>query len=76
MMILFNDNVNYNELLSNIKCNTLFMKANTTIGKDGLIQGALTDEDLEQVIKLISNIKSRIFLIVDTVFIAKNLKNL
>ena len=33
------------------------MKAKTTIGKDGLIQGALTDEDLEQVIKLISNIK-------------------
>ena len=57
----FNDNVNYNELLSNIKCNTLFMKANTTIGKDGLIQGALTDEDLEQVIKLISNIKVEYF---------------
>ena len=53
----FNANVNYEELLSNIRCNTLFMKANTTIGADGLIQGALTDEDLEQVSKLISNIK-------------------
>ena len=53
----FNDNINYNELLSNIKCNTLFMKANTIIGKDKLIQGALTNEDLEQVIKLISNIQ-------------------
>ena len=57
----FNHNVNYNELLSNIKCNTLFMKANTTIGKDGLIQGALTDENLEQVIKLIRNIKVEYF---------------
>lgn len=33
------------------------MKANTIIGKDKLIQGALTNEDLEQVIKLISNIQ-------------------
>ena len=31
------------------------MKAQTTIAADGLIQGALTDEDLEQVNKLISN---------------------
>lgn len=57
----FNANVNYEELLSNIKCNTLFMKANTTIGADGFIQGALTDEDLEQVTKLISNIKVEYF---------------
>ena len=51
----FNANIDYNELLSNIKCETLFMKAKTTIGEDGLIQGALTDEDLEQVNKLIKN---------------------
>ena len=57
----FNANVNYQELLSNIKCNTLFMKANTTIGEDGLVQGALTDEDLERVSKLISNIKIEYF---------------
>lgn len=57
----FNKNVNYVELLSNIKCNVLFMKANTTIGADGLIQGALTDEDLKQVRKLISNIKVEYF---------------
>ena len=44
----FNADMNYNELLSNIKCNTLFMKANTTIADDGLVQGALTDEDLKQ----------------------------
>lgn len=50
----FNANVDYNELLSNIKCETLFMKAKTIVGDDGLIQGALTDEDLERVSKLIS----------------------
>ena len=52
----FNANVDYNELLSNIKCDTTFMKAKTTIGEDGLIQGALTDDDLEQVKSLITNI--------------------
>ena len=57
----FNADMNYNELLSNIKCNTLFMKANTTIADDGLVQGALTDEDLKQVTSLIKNIKVEYF---------------
>ena len=37
------------------------MKANTTIGKDGLIQGALTDDDLEKVNKLITNMNIEYF---------------
>ena len=57
----FNSNIDYEKLLSNIKCKTLFMKANTTIGKDGLIQGALSDEDLKQVTSLIKNIKVEYF---------------
>lgn len=57
----FNENIDYVKLLSNIKCNTLFMKANTTIGEDGLVQGALTDEDLEQVKKLITNFRIEYF---------------
>lgn len=52
----FNCNIDYENLLSNIKCKTLFMKANTIIGEDNIIQGALTDEDLELVISLIENI--------------------
>lgn len=52
----FNCNIDYTELLSNIKCKTLFMKANTKIGDDGIIQGALTDEDLKKVCSLIENI--------------------
>lgn len=57
----FNSNINYKKLLSNIKCNTLFMKAKTTIADDGLVQGALTDEDLKQVTRLIKNIKVEYF---------------
>ena len=57
----FNANVDYNELLSNIKCDTTFMKAKTTIGEDGLIQGALTDDDLEQVKSLITNMDIEYF---------------
>ena len=57
----FNSNIDYQKLLKNIKCNTLFMKANTTIGADGLVQGALTDEDLEEVTGLIKNIKVEYF---------------
>ena len=52
----FNCSIDYRQLLSQIKCKTLFMKANTKIGDDGIIQGALTDEDLRQVTDLIENI--------------------
>lgn len=57
----FNCNIDYNDLLSNIKCKTLFMKAKTTIGEGGLIQGALTDDDLELVKNRIENIKVEYF---------------
>lgn len=53
----FNRNVDYEKLLENIKCETLFMKANTTIGQNGLVQGALTQEDLDKVSSLINNMK-------------------
>ena len=33
------------------------MKAKTTIGQNGLIQGALTQEDLDKVSSLINNMK-------------------
>ena len=57
----FNCSIDYDQLLSNIKCKTLFMKANTKIGDDGIIQGALTDEDLEHVKSLIENIEVEYF---------------
>ena len=57
----FNSNIDYEKLLANIKCNTLFMKANTIVAEDGLIQGALSDEDLKHVTSLIKNIKVEYF---------------
>lgn len=51
----FHTGVDYNALLSAIKCETLFMKANSTIGENGLLQGALSDDDLKQVDSLIEN---------------------
>lgn len=57
----FNCNIDYNNLLSDIACKTLFMKANTKIAENGLIQGALTDDDLELVRNLIKNIKIEYF---------------
>lgn len=53
----FNDDVDYRELLSKIKCKTLFMKANTTLGENGLLQGALSEEDLQQVSTLIETME-------------------
>ena len=57
----FNCNINYSKLLSEINCKTLFMKANTKIGDDGIIMGALTDEDLQRVTGLIKNIRVEYF---------------
>lgn len=52
----FNAGVNYEDLLINIKCRTLFMKARIEIGKNGIIQGALTDEHLRHVTQCIPRI--------------------
>lgn len=57
----FNCNIDYSKLLSEINCKTLFMKANTKIADDGIIMGALTDENLQQVTTLIKNIRVEYF---------------
>lgn len=57
----FNKNVNYENLLKNIKIPTLFMKANNKIGEAGLLQGALSNKDLEKVKNLVSNIEVTYF---------------
>lgn len=57
----FNHNIDYEKLLSNIDCETIFMKARTVIGEDGLVQCALNDEDLEKVKSLIKNIDIEYF---------------
>ena len=57
----FNFDINYEELLKNINCPTLFMKANTIIAENGVVQGALTDEDLSKVDSLIKDMDIKYF---------------
>lgn len=57
----FHYDIDYHALLKNIKCSTLFMKANTTIDTDGFIQGALSSEDLLEVMGLIKHMKVEFF---------------
>lgn len=57
----FNASVDYEALLGMIPCETLFLKAKSTIGEDGILQGALSDEDLEKVKGLIPEISVQYF---------------
>ncbi len=57
----FNKNIDYEKLLTNIKCNTLFLKAKTTIDEHGTILGALTDEQLNKVKSLVKRIEIKYF---------------
>ena len=57
----FNASVDYEMLLGKIRCETLFLKAKSTISEDGILQGALSDEDLELVKSLIPKMKVRFF---------------
>lgn len=57
----FHARVDYDSMLSRIKCDTVFMKANTTIGENGLLQGALSHEDLRRVDSLIDKMKTVYF---------------
>lgn len=57
----FNANVDYDDVLQNIKCPTLIMKAKTTIGENGLLQGAMSDEDLKKSLELISDSSVKYF---------------
>lgn len=57
----FHCDVDYEDLLLHIKVPALLMKANTTIGDDGLLQGAMSDEDVEHVKRCLHNIKVEYF---------------
>ncbi len=39
--------------MKNIKCKTVFLKAQTKINKDGILMAALSEEDLEKAAELI-----------------------
>ena len=45
----FHEHINYEEMLSQITCPTVFLKARTNIGEDGLQMCALTEEDVQRI---------------------------
>lgn len=51
----FHAGIPHEEILKAISCRTLFMKAKTEIGQDGLLMAALSEEDLTRVTGLISH---------------------
>lgn len=51
----FHDRIPHEDILRNIKCRTIFMKAQTNISKDGILMAALSEDDLKKVSQLISD---------------------
>ncbi|WP_010247686.1 alpha/beta hydrolase [Acetivibrio cellulolyticus] len=54
----FHSDIPHKEILRNIQCETVFMKAKTNKNDDGLLLAALDEEDLEQVLQLNPNCSS------------------
>lgn len=53
----FHRDIDYEELLRKIACPTVFLKAETKIGEDGVQLCALTEEDVKRVERLLPNCK-------------------
>lgn len=51
----FHNGIPHEDILKNIKCRTVFMKARTNISEDGTLMAALSEEDLERVTELIAD---------------------
>ncbi|MDE6911103.1 MAG: alpha/beta hydrolase [Lachnospiraceae bacterium] len=53
----FHCGIPHEEILRNIKCKTIFMKAQTNINENGILMAALSEDDLEKVSALIFDCK-------------------
>ena len=53
----FHSGILHEDILKNIKCKTIFMKAQTNINEDGILMAALSEEDLGKVAELIADCK-------------------
>ena len=51
----FHAGIQHDEILKNIKCETLFMKAKTNVSEDGILMAALNEDDVIKVSQLIQN---------------------
>lgn len=53
----FHGGIPHEDILKNIKCRTVFMKAKTDFGEDGILFAALNEDDLERLTKLVDNVR-------------------
>lgn len=53
----FHDGILHEDILRNIKCQTVFMKAQTNISKDGILMAALSEDDLGKAAELIADLQ-------------------
>lgn len=53
----FHNGIPHEDILNNIKCKTIFMKAQTNISEDGILMAALSEEDLKRVSELIADLQ-------------------
>ena len=51
----FHNGIAHEDLLRSVHCKTLFLKAKTAIGQDGLLMAALSEDDLQRVLELVPN---------------------
>ena len=51
----FHAGIAHEDLLRGIRCKTLFLKAKTAMGQDGLLMAALSEDDLRCVLELVPN---------------------
>ena len=53
----FHCGIPHEELLRNIKCKTVFLKARTNVSADGILMAALNEDDLKRVSELVSDLQ-------------------
>lgn len=53
----FHCGIPHEDILRNIKCKTIFMKALTNISEDGILMAALSEEDLKRVSELVDDLQ-------------------
>lgn len=53
----FHDGILHEDILRNIKCRTVFMKAQTNSSEDGILMAALSEDDLKKVAELIADLQ-------------------
>lgn len=51
----FHNGIPHEKILKNIKCRTIFMKAQTNFSKEGILMAALNEDDLKNVSELIAD---------------------